>query len=236
MDEEKKIMEKRSSFRGWKERNKENVQQKKNTIAIIIAVSIFFVLMIYPYLNKVNDNVNDNNNSSSIDQQNNTTSPIPIKDIKTNKSVNTSIKTVNNISKKVINTTNTVNTTNISKKIIIGKIGVPLINNGFEITVKSVTPANLRTNVWIYVRNIDNDEKPFKLGPGTVMIDNIGQQYENVGVARSAEIAQTNLSSQAMREGAIFFDALKEGRSAKKLTLNINNEKVEFVLDNKTNI
>lgn len=223
MDEEKKIMEKRSSFRGWKERNAGKLHQKRNAAVIVIIASIFFAIIIYPYLSKI---TNDSNDSIHLDQQNNTSFPTPIKQEKNNTPSPTPIKNVK---------TNKSNITDIPKKVPIGKMGIPLVNNGFEITVKSVNPTNLHIDVWISLRNLDNKEKQFKLGPGTVLIDNIGQQYENIKVARSAEITQTNLADHAMKEGAVFFERLKEDRIPKRLILNINNEKVEFLLNSSNN-
>lgn len=225
MDEEKKIMEKRSSFRGWKERNKGKTNQRRKAIVMIFAISILLVLAWYPYLNKKDDDNYGNDSSSGRNETKNETVSI-IKNSNSSKNISKNISTI----KK----TPTVNVMVTPKRIIVGKLGVPLVSSGFEITVKSVTLTDIRSSVWIIVRNIENGEKPFKIGPGTIIIDNIGQQYENIKVARSAEIAQTNLSAKAMREGAIFFETLKEGRTAKNLTLNINNDKIEFILDNKS--
>ncbi len=112
-----------------------------------------------------------------------------------------------------------------------GKIGVPMIKSGLNITVKNVVLVNQYTNVWISVRNTENTEKQFKLGLGSFILDNMGQQYEMIKVPRSAEIAQTNLYPEAMREGAVFFEKVKEGRSVKKVVLNINGEAFEFRMD-----
>lgn len=115
---------------------------------------------------------------------------------------------------------------------IIGRIGVPMVRGGLEITVKSATPTYQFTNVWLNVKNIENTEKPLKLGPGNIIIDNKGQQYENIKVPRGAEISQTDLYPQAMREGAVFFERLSDGsRSLKKLVLYVNGEKIEFLLN-----
>lgn len=228
MDEEKKIMEKRSSFKGWKERNKDRIHNKKRKIiGILIVVSIFFTMIIYPYASKI-DGKGDNNISLSKEKNNTKISPNYHTKQNNSKIVDAS-KNKNNY--KTIDVSK--NNTNISENVIVGKIGVPLISNGFEITVKSISSTELRMSVWITVRNKDNYEKPFKLGSGTIVLDNIGQQYENINVKRSAEISQTNLAAKAMREGAVFFENIKDGRSPKKLTLNINNQKVEFILDNK---
>jgi hypothetical protein len=110
----------------------------------------------------------------------------------------------------------------------IGEIGVPLAKNGLEINVKSVFPGVTYTNIWINAQNIEEKEKPFKLGSGTVIIDNMGQQYEKIKVARSSEIAQTNLYPGAMREGSVFFERLKEGAKPEKLVLKVNGDIFEF--------
>jgi hypothetical protein len=110
------------------------------------------------------------------------------------------------------------------------KIGIPVVKNGLEITVKSVTQSVQFTNVWLSVKNIEDKEKPFKIGTGTVIIDNMNKQYENIKVPRSAEIAQTNLYPQAIRDGAIFFERLKEGTIPSKLILYVNGDKLEFML------
>lgn len=116
-------------------------------------------------------------------------------------------------------------------KDIIGKIGVPLAKNGLEITVKSAIPQDVQTSVWILAKNTGDMEKPFKLNPSPVIIDSDGNQYEKIRVARSAEIAQTDLYPQAKREGAVFFEKSKGGAKLKRLVLYINEERFEFMLD-----
>ncbi len=114
---------------------------------------------------------------------------------------------------------------------IVGKIGVPVVIDGFEVTVKSVTPSIQYTSVWLSVKNLEDTEKTLKLGPGNIIIDDMGQQYESVKVPKSAEIAQTDLYPQAMREGGVYFDKLKDGsRNLKKLVLYVDGEKIEFAL------
>ena len=139
---------------------------------------------------------------------------------------------VNNSSSKIVITPEITQaaTPKITKNII-GKMGTPFVINGFEINVTKVSSSFLYTNVWITVKNIDNKEKPFTIGPSTVILDNIGFQYEKVQVKRSSEIVQTNLASKALREGSIFFETLKEGRTAKKLILDLKGEKAEILLE-----
>jgi len=126
----------------------------------------------------------------------------------------------------------TINTTQVkAEEDTIGEIGVPLSNSGLEITVMSVTSGITFTSIWLSVKNTENEEKQFKLGSGTILIDNNGMQYENIKISRSAGIAQTDLYPQSMREGAVFFERLKEGASPKKLVLNVNGKRFEFTLD-----
>ena len=220
MEEEKKIMEKRSSFRGWKERNKGKINQRRNIVVIVIIISTLFAIVAYPYWSKIGDD------PSPVGKQNKTSNSTLAKN-KTNSS---------NVSKNTSSTVvNTPKVTSAPKETIVGKMNVPIVSNGLEITVKNVNPTNFNTNIWISVRNVEDNEKQFKIGPGTVVTDNMGQQYENIKVPRSHEITQTNLSANAMKEGAVFFERLKEGRILKKLILNVNNEKIEFIL-NSSNI
>lgn len=215
MDEEKKIMEKRSSFKGWKERNKGKTNQKRNVIVAAITVSILLALVVYPYLNNTDDD------KTPVKQQNKTPNQTLAKNVKASNSGN-------NSTQKVVKTANVTIT---PKKTVFGDIGVPIVSNSLEITIKRAEPTMLHIDIWASVKNLDDNDRQFKIGSGTVVMDNMGQQYENIKVARSAEISQTNLSSGAMREGAIFFERIKEGRTLKKLILNINNEKIEVTLD-----
>ncbi|CAG1005781.1 MAG: hypothetical protein OIN86_00580 [Candidatus Methanoperedens sp.] len=217
IDDEKKIIEKRSSFRGWKERNKGKSNPKIRIIGVVAMVVIFSTLIIY--YSYLDTDINKNNTMD----KNNTIIPV----INTNSS-----NGVNNSSSKIVITPEITQaaTPKITKNII-GKMGTPFVINGFEINVTKVSSSSFYTNVWITVKNIDNKEKPFTIGPSTVILDNIGFQYEKVHVIRSSEIAQTNLASKALREGSIFFETLKEGRTAKKLILDLKVEKAEILLE-----
>lgn len=215
MDDEKKIIEKRLSFRGWKERNKGKSHQKIYTIGIVTMI-VILSLVTYPYWHKDRTVPIVPTNIS-----------VPIK--KVNFSDNSSSNIVKITPK--ITPQMTVVPTITENKVITGKIGTPFIINGFEITIQNVVSSILYANVWVIVKNTDNKEKLFKIGTGTVLIDNIGEQYENINVKRSAEIAQTNLAAKAIKVGAIFFEALKEKRKAKKLILNINEQQAEILLE-----
>ena len=208
MDDEKKIIEKRSSLRGWKERNRGKSNQKY-IIGIAAAALILSILIMYPYLDgKENVSIPVINNSSTVSN---------------NLSLNKATP------EKTAPKPTPVVTPEIAKNII-GKMGTPFILNGFEINVTKADSSFLYTNVWIIAKNIGDVEKPFKIGLSTVLIDNIGLQYERVQVKRSREIIQTNLASKAIRDGTIFFEPLREGRSPKKLILEINGQKAEVIL------
>ncbi len=208
MDHEKEIIEKRTSFRGWKERNKGKSQRKNYIIGIAITALIFSTLIIYPHLDRKENvsipalNANSPSNNSSL--------------IKVTPKITVSNKTP-------------VVTPEITRNII-GKMGTPLVLNGFEINLTRADTSVIYTSVWIIAKNIGDVEKSFKIGPSTVVIDNIGQQYERVQVKR-AGISENNLAAKAITDGAIFFDPLREGRSPKKLILEINGQKAEIMLE-----
>lgn len=302
MNDEEKIMEKRSSFRGWKERNKGRIPQQKIIIVISVMILFFSALIIYPYWNEarnptkinaktVSSSLKTNNtnkigginlispngkenwipgtthtikwNSSGIPGPNVTIQllkkgsvvekirPITLNDGSENWMISSALTPGTDYKIKITSASNPAYTdtsknnftisenlslkinvsTVTAKKPLVGKIGVPLVSNGFEITVKGVTSSIINTNVGISIKNIENKEKPFKLGYGTVILDDNGQQYENIHPTRSSEISQANLSAKAIREGSVFFERFEDDRKANKLILNINEEKVEFKLD-----
>lgn len=208
MDDEKKIIEKRSSLRGWKERNKGR-SNHKYIIGIAAAALILSILIMYPYLDgKENVSIPAINNSSTVSNNLSLIKATPEK---------TAPKPTPVVTPEIV-------------KNILGKKGTSFVLDGFEINVTRTDPGALYLIVWIIAKNMDDIEKPFKIGPSTVVMDNIGQQYERVQVQK-AGIVQTNLAGKAMREGAIFFDPPKEGRSLKKLILEINGKKAEITLE-----
>jgi len=225
MDDEKKIIEKRSSLRGWKERNKGKPRQKIYIIAAVTLAVIFSSLIIFQYLNQKEtisipvisaNSSNGNNNSSLIVKTPNITTPKTTIPKTTTPNIPAPKKTP-------------VVTPEITRNIM-GKMGTPLVLNGFEINVTRADASIMYTSVWIIVKNIGDVEKSFKIGTSTVVIDNIGQQYERLQVKR-AGISENNLAGKAMTDGAIFFDPLKESRSPKKLILEINGKKAEIMLE-----
>lgn len=211
MDDEKKIIEKRTSFRGWKERNRGKSHQKIYIIGIAIVLLIFSTLIIYPYLDRKEN--------------------VSIPAIEANSSTVSNNSSLIKVTPKITSPKTTPVVTPEITKNIIGKMGTPFVINGFEINVTKASSSVLYMNVWIIAKNIDNMEKPFKIGTSTVVIDNMGQQYENIHVQRSSEIIQTNLTAKATRDGSIFFGPLRDGRSPKKLLLNINGQKAEILLE-----
>lgn len=127
------------------------------------------------------------------------------------------------------------NTSTPPEDLVIGRIGVPLEKNGFEITVKSVSLSNIYTSIWIVANNTGDIEKPFKLSPKPVIFDNYSNQYENLIVAKAGIAQNTNLYPKAKREGAVFFDRIREGTKAQKLIFYVNGDKFEFKLDEEKN-
>jgi len=85
-----------------------------------------------------------------------------------------------------------------------GRIGVPLVKNGLEVTVKNLISSDIHTSIWLSVKNIESSEKPFKLIPGPAIQDDLGNQYESIKVPRASEISQTILYSNSTREGTVF--------------------------------
>ncbi|MFU8767813.1 MAG: hypothetical protein ACNA7I_09175, partial [Candidatus Methanoperedens sp.] len=138
-DDEKKVIEKRSSLRGWKERNRGKPREKKYIIGIATAVLVFSILIIYPYPDR-NENVsipavNDNSstivtNPSLINVTPETTAPTPV------------------VTPEITGN-------------IIGKMSTPVLINGLEINVTRVDSSILYTNVWIIAKNTEGIEKPF---------------------------------------------------------------------------
>lgn len=117
-------------------------------------------------------------------------------------------------------------------EVVVGKIGVPVVKKGFEITVKSVISSNQYTSVWLSVKNLEDNVKTLKLGPGNIIIDDKGQQYESIKVPRSAELVQTDIYPLAMREGGVYFEKLGDNsRRLQRLVLYVNGEKLEFLLN-----
>ncbi len=114
---------------------------------------------------------------------------------------------------------------------VVGKLGIPVVKKGFEITVMSVSTTMSFTGILLQVRNMDNTEKAFKLTPNPILLASTGNQYERITKARSNEIIQNNIYGMAKREGFVYFENLKEGEIPEKLVLYVNGDKLEFMLN-----
>lgn len=218
-EEREKIREKRSSLFNGRKRGA-SILRKEVIIGALLLVILFLAFMV-PYLwDRAKDNT-----TLPPEQPKKT----PVASPKKTSSPSSSIPTPGIVNHSPGNTNNN-SSKDMENQSIIGRMGVPLENNGFEITVKSVDPSDIQTSVWIVAKNTGDIEKPFKLSPKPVIIDNYGNQYESM-VVKSAGIVQNNLYPKAKREGAVFFDRFKEGTKAQRLIFYVNGDKFEFTFD-----
>lgn len=217
------IMEKRSSFRSRKRDKSRAPWNLLPFIAVLLIVLLVFALDI---------NQNDNSSNNSIEPENKKpVSSFPLEkasNITKSSSIQDPATSIVNPSKNIVHSSSTQPEADDE---IAGKIGVPLLKNGFEVTVNSVNPQDFHTSIWISVRNMEDTQRPFRLKPSPFIIDNIGNQYENIKVVRSGQIVQNDLYKMARREGAIFFERLKTDTWPEILVLYINGDKTEYMLN-----
>jgi hypothetical protein len=130
----------------------------------------------------------------------------------------------------------------------IGGMGDTLTKGGFEVTLKNFeifkevkiylnTPKTVyevktQSVVTLQVKNIEEKEKPFKLDPSAVLLDDQGRQYGmrlyRFGVSGENQIEQTTIYPGVTREGVILFDPVSLSVKNLTLYLYINNIKYEF--------
>jgi hypothetical protein len=143
----------------------------------------------------------------------------------------------------------TVNTAKAEEKI--GGMGETISKAGFEVTLKdfeiykdvriylnaqkTVYEVKSQSVVTLQVKNVGEKEKPLKLDPSAVLLDDQGRQYGmrvyRFGISGGNQIEQTTIYPGVTREGVILFDPVS--LSAKNLTLYlyINNVKYEFAFN-----
>ncbi|NJD51362.1 MAG: DUF1616 domain-containing protein [Candidatus Methanoperedens sp.] len=108
-------------------------------------------------------------------------------------------------------------------------MGDIITKNGFEVMLNGFQNApGVTSQVSISVKNIESEEKPFKLNPSAMLIDDLGNQYGMVIIQRSGQIKQTTVYSGAIRRGIIFFKPINPDAKDLKLILYLNENKYEF--------
>ncbi|CAG0957113.1 hypothetical protein METP2_00561 [Methanosarcinales archaeon] len=117
---------------------------------------------------------------------------------------------------------NTPDNINATMGDIITKNGFEVMLNGFQNT------PEVTSQVSISVKNIESEEKPFKLNPSAILIDDLGNQYGMVIIQRSGQIKQTTVYPGAIRRGIIFFKPINPDAKDLKLILYLNGNKYEF--------
>jgi hypothetical protein len=222
IEEKEQLREKRSSLLGGRKRGK-TIIRKEVLIGTAILAILFLAFMVPSFWNVAKDNT-----TSPPEQPNKTPVATPEKII----SPPTLTPSPTIMVQSPGNTINNASTPPID--LVIGKIGVPMEKNGFEITVKSVSLSSIHSSVWIVAKNTGDIEKPLKLSPRPVIIDNSGNQYETLIIERSG-LNQSELYPKTKREGAIFFDRFREGTKAQKLIIFVNGDRFDFNLDDEKN-
>lgn len=108
-------------------------------------------------------------------------------------------------------------------------MGDIITQNGFEVMLKGFqnTP-DVSSQVIIAVKNIDTEEKQFKLNPSALLVDDLGKQYGMVAIQRSSQIKQTDIYPGVIRSGMIFFKPINPDAKYLKLILYLNGNKYEF--------
>lgn len=108
-------------------------------------------------------------------------------------------------------------------------MGDIITQNGFEVMLKGFqnTP-DVSSQVIIAVKNIENEEKQFKLNPSALLVDDLGKQYGMVTIQRSSQIKQTDIYPGVIRSGMIFFKPVNPDAKDLKLVLYLNGNKYEF--------
>lgn len=108
-------------------------------------------------------------------------------------------------------------------------MGEALSMGGFEVRLKGFqNTQDWTSKVMISVRNLDNENKLLKINTTTVLLDDLGNQYEMVNVNRAGQIEQTTIMPLAQKEGNIFFEPVKNEAKYLRLILRISTGRYEF--------
>lgn len=111
--------------------------------------------------------------------------------------------------------------------------GEAITQGGLEIKLKSFqNNKDWDSQVYITVKNIENENKPFKYNFTPVLIDDLGNQYEMINIKRSNQIEQTTIAPLARIEGSIFFEPIRAEAKYIIFILRISSEKYVFRFEN----
>jgi hypothetical protein len=106
-------------------------------------------------------------------------------------------------------------------------------DSSLEIEVSSVdTYAQVKnhylTQVEISVKNRGKKERPFKLIPDPVLLDDLSNQYDFVTLNYEKEIKQSTIFPNVTRKGLLFFEPVLPEARELRLILYVNGERYEF--------
>ena len=112
--------------------------------------------------------------------------------------------------------------------------GETITQGGLEVKLNSFqNKQDLFSQVIIEVKNIGNENKPFKYNFTPVIIDDLGNQYEMIKIERNNQIEQTTLAPFARIEGSMFFEPIRAEAKYILFILPISSEKYIFISENK---
>lgn len=108
-------------------------------------------------------------------------------------------------------------------------MGDTITQEGFAVMLRGFQNSQDWTSqVFVSVKNIENEQKPFDLNPSPVLIDDLGNQYRMINVQRSSQIKQTTIYPGAIRRGTIFFEPIRPDAKYLRLILYLYGNKYEF--------
>lgn len=110
-------------------------------------------------------------------------------------------------------------------------LGDIITKDGFAVMLKGYQNfQDWTSQLIISVKNIEDEEKTFKLDPAPVIIDNHGNQYGSVKIDRSSQIKQTVIYPGVIRRGTLFFEPIKSDIENIRTIIYLNGEKYIFSL------
>ena len=108
---------------------------------------------------------------------------------------------------------------------------------GFEVMLRGFQNfPGWTSQVYISVKNMENEDKPFSLYSSPVLIDDLGNQYRMVKIDRSSQIKQTEIYPGVIRRGTIFFEPINTDSRNLRLIIYLNGEKYVFSFKSESKI